>query len=113
MARLRARIKTETNGKQQGMTTRLGEQQAEASVNSLRPGHQKEAKTEVVTNATVRMFEDGSGTFQLRRGPENITIRWTEEEAPVFELYADFNGIEGALTPSIQPVEVPEGANDN
>lgn len=109
MARLRARIKTETNGKQQGNTTRVGEQLAEASVNS----QDRANRDKTITTGTVRMFEDGSGTFQFRRGPENITIRWTEEESPVFELYADFNGIEGALVPSIQPVEVPEGANDN
>ena len=108
MARLQARYKTETAGQHPKGHSIVGEQMAEAAVSSRLPG-----SSENVTEAKVRMFEDGSGIFNFKRGREDITLRWTEEGVDVFEMHADFNGTEGVLKPTTDPVTVPEGNNGN
>lgn len=110
MARLKATIKTETAGRPQQITHRLGEQFAEASVNSRAPGQHKD---EAVTMAKVRLFEDGSGMFLFKRGQEDIALRWTQEDNPVFEMHANFSGVEGTLVPTTEPIEVGEGSDGN
>jgi hypothetical protein len=69
-----------------------------------------EATRQNVTEAVVQLFEDGSGLFRLKRGRENITISWTPEDRPVFELHADCNGIEGTLVASKEMI-APESPN--
>lgn len=66
---------------------------------------------ETLTTVVTKMFEDGSGTLHFRRGQEDIVIRWSEEGNPIFEIHANFGGVEGVLVPSNLPVAVPE-AND-
>lgn len=108
MARLQARYKTETAGQRPKGHSIVGEQMAEAVVSSRLPG-----SSQTVTLAMVRLFEDGSGIFNFKRGQEDITIRWSEEDVDVFEMHADFNGTEGVLKPTNDPVTVPEANNGN
>lgn len=108
MARLQARYKTETAGERPKGHSIVGEQMAEAAVSSRLPG-----SSENKTVAMIRLFEDGSGIFNFKRGQEDITLRWTEEENDVFEIYADFNGTEGVLRPTTDPVVVPEDNDGN
>lgn len=106
MARLRAEARAQTQGQRALRFSRLGQHLAEGRVAS-----RNEATGQDVTVALARIFEDGSGIFNFKRGQEDITIRWTEENNPIFELHADFGGVEGILVATTEPVEVPE-AND-
>lgn len=110
MARLLARYKTETAGQRPKGHSIVGEQMAEAAVSSRQKG-----SAENITVAMVRLFEDGSGIFNFKRGRDDITLRWNPEDTPEggTEMHANFSGVEGVLVPTSQPVEVPEGSDDN
>jgi len=112
MARLKASIKTETAGRPQTITHRLGEQFAEAWIQSRGPNQHGE---EAMTTAKVRIFEDGSGMFLFKRGPDDISIRWNAENVPEggTEMHANFNGTEGVLVPTKEPIVVSGGNDDN
>jgi hypothetical protein len=92
-----------SGGESQVKAWRLGETMGEAIV-STHDRYQEHKPIPdavgfpVVTEAKIRIFEDGSGLFEFRRGKENISIRWTEEKKPL-ELFANFNGVEGELCP--------------
>jgi hypothetical protein len=99
--RIRATCKSVTNGDTRGRATRLGETMGEAGVNT-------QTRTtkgyEMVTEAKLRMFEDGSGLFEFKRGKDSFTIRWTEEEKPGVDLFALVNGHEGMLVPTEEDI---------
>lgn len=104
MARLRSKCKADDSAG----STRVGERRAEGELTSQDP-----VSRQIVTKAMTRMYEDGSGTFNIKRGREDITITWSQEIAglPDIEIHANFNGQEGTLVRSNLPVPVPE-AND-
>ena len=107
MARLRSKCKADDSAG----STRVGERMAEGVLTSQDPVSRQE-----VTKTTTRMYEDGSGTFNIRRGREDITIRWSDERGPGFddiEIHANFNGQEGTLVRSNLPVPVPEVNDGN
>ena len=102
--RIRSTCKAMSDNDTQGKAIRLGETMGEAAVSTHAP-HRGPITTmpddpfPPATEAKVRIFEDGSGTFEFHRGAENITIRWTEEDREDFQLFADFNGIGALLMP--------------
>jgi hypothetical protein len=98
MARLLARYKTETAGQHPKSHSIVGEQMAEAAVSSRMPGSALN-----VTVALVRMFEDGSGIFNFKRGKDDITFMWTPEGEDVFEITGNYNGYEAGV---FKPTEV-------
>lgn len=103
MARLRAKV----TGDNSAGSTRLGERVVESILTTKGEGFK------TVSTILTRMFEDGSGICNIKRGQENITIRWSEEGNPVFELHGDFNGTEAVLVPSNMPMPVPESNDGN
>jgi hypothetical protein len=103
MALLRGKI----TGDNSAGTTRTGERVVESLLTSKGEGFK------TITTVTTKLFEDGSGLLNIKRGGKDITITWDQEtgELPDIEIHADFNGVEGALVASNLPMPVPE-AND-
>ena len=101
MARLRAKV----TGDNSAGTSRTGERVVESILTTKGEGYK------TLTTVVSKLFEDGSGILNIKRGQEDITVSWSQEGVPVFEMHADFNGTEGVLVPSNLPVPVPE-AND-
>lgn len=98
-AKMKVSLQTMTNGKVDGRAYRLGEDLAEAMLTT----HDSQPGFPVLTEVKLRLFPDGSGLFEFKRGEEKFSLRFSEEGKPL-QVYADFDGVEGVLMPDKEAV---------